>query len=320
MNGGDLISVVMPCLNSERTLEETVASVLGQTYRNLELIVVDDGSTDSSREVLKSLQARDSRIQLIVGEHRGAGPARNRGIAAAKGKYVAFMDSDDSWTPDCLEKLHAGLTAAADAALSYCGWQNLGLAPQQCQPYIPPDYEKQRKVELFLQSCPWPIHAALVRKDVLDECGGFDEQWTSCMDFDLWLRLGAFRRVVLVPEVLAFYHHHSTGKRISLNRTRVALNHWRIQVRFVKEHPEIKAQLGRGRVRELIHGELLQRGFEAYWKRDLRTARVLFRHVMKQGYGRYKDWLYMLPSLLPESWHYGLIGLFEEASGSKVPS
>lgn len=301
----------MPCHNSAATLAETVASALGQTYGNLELIVVDDGSTDASLAVLQKLQAGDSRIKLITQQNRGAGPARNRGIAASAGEFVAFLDADDTWTPDCLEKLYAGLAEAPDAALAYCGWRNLGLEPQCCRPYIPPDYEDDSKLERFLTKCPWPIHAALVRRRALAEVGGFDEQWTSCMDFDLWLRLGGFRKVVRVPEVLAFYHHQPGRPQITSNRARIALNHWRIQWKFIGEHPEIVARLGRGRIRAMTHGELMQRGFVAYWKRDLPTARIIFRQVMRRGYGGLRDWRYMLPSLLPERWHRKLITIFE---------
>jgi glycosyltransferase involved in cell wall biosynthesis len=312
MKDQHLISVIMPCYNSAKTLESSIASVLLQTYEHLELIVVDDGSTDSSPELLSRLKDKDMRIVAIFGENRGAGPARNVGIRAARGRYVAFLDSDDTWAGDCLEKLCDGLIAHPEAALTYCGWQNLGLDPKMCMPHIPPDYEEGDKVEVFLRACPWPIHAALVKREVLVEFGGFDEQWTSCMDFDLWLRLGAFRTVVRVPEVLAFYNHHSADWRISLNRTRVSLNHWRIQLRFLSEHPEVAARLGRAKVRDSTHGELMRRGFEAYWKRDLATARVLFREVMRQGYGEIKDWVYMVPSLLPELWHSRLIAFIEK--------
>lgn len=306
-----LISVVMPCYNSASTISTSLASAFGQTYGNVEVIVVDDGSKDDSLAVLKELQLKYPRLTVIPQENRGAGPARNVALKAAKGQFVAFLDADDTWVPECLEKLHQGLQSSPDAVLAYCGWQNLGLEAQRCQPYIPPDYETQNKVDVFLKACPWPIHAALVKRETLVELGGFDEQWSSCMDFDLWLRLGAARPLVRVPEVLAFYHHHSADSRISLNRSRVALNHWRIQLRFVREHPELVAKLGSARVDELTHGELMFKGFDAYWKRDLRTARTIFRHVMKQGYGRLRDWRYMLPSLLPESWHYGLVRLLE---------
>jgi glycosyltransferase involved in cell wall biosynthesis len=307
----ETISVIMPCYNAAGTLARSVASALGQTYKNIELIIVDDGSTDASRTVLRNLQAEDPRVRVILQENRGAGPARNHGIRRAGGDFIAFLDADDTWAPDCLEKLHAGLMAAPEAALAYCGWQNLGLAPEKCQPYVPPDYEAGDKAASFLETCPWPIHAALIRREAMLEIGGFDERWSSCMDFDLWLRMGVRYRITRVPEVLAYYWHEAGREQITRNRARVALNHWRIQLQFLEQHPEIAAKLGRARIRRLTDGELMERGFLAYWRRDLSTARTIFRQVMRRGYGRLRDWAYMLPCLLPEKWHLKLIHTLE---------
>jgi glycosyltransferase involved in cell wall biosynthesis len=311
MDAGAPISVVMPCYNAALTIRASIASVFGQTDPNFELIVVDDGSTDGSAALLAEIAAGDRRLRWVRQPNRGAGPARNRGIAEVRGGLVAFLDADDSWAPTFLEKSRRALEAAPDAALAYCGWRNSGLEPARCKPYLPPDYERLGKPEWLFANCPWPIHAALVRKESLLEAGGFDERWKSCEDFGLWLRIGWRKRIVRVPEVLAFYHHAPNPGRVTANRVRVALDHWSIQREFLESHPELIDLLGKRRVRRLTHGELLRRGFEAYWQRDLGTARALFRRVMRQGYGGFKDWKYMLPSLLPEGWHRRLIAALE---------
>ncbi|HHH38465.1 MAG TPA: glycosyltransferase, partial [Sedimenticola sp.] len=214
-----LISVVMPCYNEAERIGEAVASVFRQTFRSLELIVVDDGSSDNSLQVLYGLQAKHGRLQVFSQPNRGAGPARNMGLQHARGEYIAFLDADDAWHPACLEKLHARLAATPDAALVYCGWQNIGLPADQGRPFIPPEYEGPDKVETLLRGCRWPIHAALTRREAITRSGGFDEQWSSCMDYDLWLRIAAFERIVRLPEVLAYYHHHG-GEQITKNRLR----------------------------------------------------------------------------------------------------
>src|SRR4030067_35161 len=165
----DLISVIMPCFNAKKYLREAIESVTGQTYANVELIVVDDGSTDNSMDIAQSY---GDRVILIKQNNKGPSPARNRGLMASKGKFIAFLDADDYWRADLLEKMHAALHNS-DAVEAYCGWQNIGLEGGGGKPYIPPDYESGNKVKLFLQhAAPWPIHAALIKRSALEEVGG----------------------------------------------------------------------------------------------------------------------------------------------------
>jgi len=228
MNKEPAISVIMPCYNESSRIAEGVHSVFNQTFTSLELIVVDDGSKDDSLEVLEVLSSKYDGLRFISQPNKGAGPARNRGLKEARGQYIAFLDADDTWHPECLEKLHDRLESSPDAALVYCGWQNKGLSENKCKPFVPPDYEQADKVEILLRGCRWPIHAALTRRSAIEAAGGFNEAWTSCMDYDLWLHIASFDKIVRVPEVLAYYHHHA-GEQITKNRLRIAQNHSRIQ-------------------------------------------------------------------------------------------
>jgi len=306
MNKKPVISVIMPCYNESARIAEAVRSVFLQTFSSLELIVVDDGSKDDSLDVLHRLSGEYDGLRFIAQPNRGAGPARNRGLKEALGQYIAFHDADDSWHPDCLDKLHAGLESDPNAALAYCGWQNRGLSENQCRPFIPPDYERPDKVESLLRGCRWPIHAALTRRSAIEAVGGFNERWTSCMDYDLWLHVASFNRIVRVPEVLAYYHHHA-GEQITKNRLRIARNHSRIQRHFLNEFPRVRQRLGRRKTREIIEGELLRRGYNSYWQRDLATAHSLFRQALARLYFKPRDLKYLLPSLLPYSVYETLI-------------
>lgn len=134
----------------------------------------------------------------------------------------------------------------------------------------------------------------------------YNETLQASVDYDLWLRVAPQGRLVRVPEVLAYYHHHE-GEQITKNKLRVALNHWRAQQKFLKQHPDEVRQLGRKRVREWVEGESLKRAYVCYWDRDLPTARALFRKVMRAGYGNLRDWRYMLPALLPLPIHAFLL-------------
>ena len=299
-------SIIMPCFNAAAYLSDSVGSVLAQSRPDWELIIVDDGSTDSSSRELQKLAAKDTRIQVFHQRNAGATAARNRALLEAHGTYIAFLDADDTWHPQFLELMEFALDNDRGAGIAYCGWQNLGLGGGRDNLYTPPNYENSNKIEILLENCRWPIHAALVRSPIIHNSGGFDESFDSCEDFDLWLRLGTIHRLVRVPHVLAYYHHHGSDQ-ITGNRSRMALNHWRVQQKYLRANPAVRAKLGKDRVRYLTEGELLRRGYENYWKRDLATARIIFRTVMNQGYGTLNDWKYMLPSWLPESWHRLLI-------------
>ena len=99
-----LVSVIIPVYNAEQYLCECLESVVNQTLREIEIICVDDGSTDDSLPVIRKLQKKDSRISVLLQEHKGAGAARNLGLAHAKGQYLAFLDADDYFDPQLLEK------------------------------------------------------------------------------------------------------------------------------------------------------------------------------------------------------------------------
>jgi len=294
------ISVIMPCYNAEAHLERGLKSVLGQSHSNIELIAVDDGSTDSTAGMLKAV--KDRRVRVITQKNRGVCAARNRGLKEATGALIAFLDSDDTWDRNCLEKLFGGLERDTDAVLSYCGWQNVGLEGGKGRPYVPPDYEREDKDLQMLSSCPWPIHAALTRRDAIEAAGGFDERFTNAEDYGLWLKVALSGRLKLVPEVLAFYHFHS-GAQATGNRARAARENWLVQREFLEARPDVAGRLGRALVRKLTDGEMLKRGYVCYWDGDLESAREIFRAVMKNGYGSLRDWKYMLPSILPLNVH-----------------
>lgn len=313
------VSIVMPCYNAAEHLSRSVASVQAQTFADWELVAVDDGSRDATWAVLEGLRDADQRIRPFQQPNAGAAAARNRALADARGAYIAFLDADDTWEPGFLQAMLDAMRAAPQAGIAYCGWQNIGLGGGRDEPFVPPDYEHTDKADALLGGCRWPIHAALVRADLIRQAGGFDVGLSSCMDYDLWLRLGTEHPLVRVPQVLAYYHHHG-GDQITRNRARVALNHWRAQHKFLQAHPDVAQRLGRRRVRQLTAGELLHRGYVSYWKRDLAAARPIFRAVMKQGYGGWKDWLYMLPAWLPEAWHRRLLSRRDGAAGARGPA
>ena len=178
---------------------------------------------------------------------------------------------------------------------------------------MPPDYEGPGKIASLFGNCRWPIHAALTKRSAIEEAGGFDARFITSEDYLLWLKIGLRHRIVRVPEVLAYYHFHG-NQQATGNRERLARNHWLVQRDFLKANPWLARQLGRGRIRDLTHGDLLKKGLVCYWERDLDAARPIFRSVMRTGYGGLADWKLMLPALLPQSLHKALINLVDRGS------
>lgn len=291
-----------------------VRQQLSQVSTSFEILCVDDGSVDGTLEWLRT-QA-DPRIQAHHQANRGVSAARNGGLALARGDYVAFLDADDSWSPDFLASMSEALSARPDAALVYCGWQNLGLPGDRGKPFVPPDYETADKAETLFAKCRWPIHAALARRSAVMAAGGFNPRLTNAEDFALWLEVAGQTPIVRVPQVLAYYHFHG-GAQASANRSQTALHRMQAQLDYLGRHPEFEARLGKRRVRRLIYGGLLARGYEVYWNRDLPAVRQIFRVVMKHGYGSLRDWKYMLPALLPETWHRALIRRMTRQKGPR---
>lgn len=202
----------------------------------------------------------------------------------------------------------------SQAGIAYCGWQNVGLAGGRGGPFIPPEYESMPdKIERIIESPRWPVHAAVVRRDVLESVGGFDVKWKSCEDFAFWIRAATRYRLARVPELLAFYRFH--GDQMSVNRARMAENHFFVQQEFFQLHPEVVRNIGKSKLREISYGTLLKRGYECYWSRDLGAARRIFRMVMRNGYGKLADWKYMLPSLLPLWLHRAILSTKEKFYG-----
>ena len=312
------ISVIMPSYNAAAFVEEAVHSVMNQTYPDVELIVVDDGSTDGCIDILQQLAEQyPSRITLLFQDRMGPYPARNLGLEQARGAYVAFLDADDYWTPDALEKLAVALNNH-HTDIAYCGWQNIGEGAPGTDPFIPPDYSQMDTVAEFLRSCPWPIHAALVRRAAIDSVKGFSERCYSAMDYDLWLRLYAHtQKIVRVPEVMAFYRWHDKGQ-ISKTKWKQVLDALKVRHDFVMHYPERVAHLSRDKVIELSDGFLLREAYRAYWQRKLIDAQKLFRRAFLKRYWKAGDLKYLLPSLLPAPLFQALVRTSDRLRGKRT--
>jgi glycosyltransferase involved in cell wall biosynthesis len=216
-SGTVTISVVIPAYNSARYIRETLESVLAQTYPPLEIIVVDDGSTDETSAIVQSFA---SRVRLLQQEHQGVSEARNFGIQQAKGDYIAFIDSDDLWLPEKLA-LQAACIIEKQVVWVSCFADYLNDSDGRIlYNYRRKLYEGDVLEKLFLKTfirSPTP----LVKRTVFEEVGYFNEDFETraTEDTDMWLRIAAIYPLGVVRQVLAFVRLHpaSTTSRQSVD-------------------------------------------------------------------------------------------------------
>jgi glycosyltransferase involved in cell wall biosynthesis len=208
--GEPLVSVVIPTYNRAHHVARAVSSALSQTHRNLEIVVVDDASTDETHSVLASIT--DSRLQVIRSRARqGAAHARNLGIRSASARFVAFLDSDDEWLPAKVERQVAAFSVAEAPAVVYTGmWIDRGGK----RTYDVADPEGMAFERLLMFAGPITTSGIMIDRDLVGDELYFDESVTSFEEGELLLRISRGARIGRVPEPLYVFHHHS-GDRVS---------------------------------------------------------------------------------------------------------
>ena len=213
-----VVSVVIPAYNAARFLPTSVGSVLTQTWRDFEVIVVDDGSTDATAETASSF--RDERVRVVSKDNRGTvADARNAGIEASRGRWIAFLDADDAWLPD---KLQVQVELAArhpDAALVYTAYA-ITDDDLRIQTVIRPDHRDPtfRRWLLLEGNGIAPSSTSMMRRDVLDDVGGFRLDLSVSEDVDLAERVARRGAVVATDACLALYRTHPGQGHKSLAR------------------------------------------------------------------------------------------------------
>jgi glycosyltransferase involved in cell wall biosynthesis len=229
------VSAIVPVHNRAWCIRRSIESVLAQDYRPLELIVVDDGSTDDTprllgeiaREMTEYVESKAGGIALRIlrQDNCGVSAARNLGIRAARGPLIAFLDSDDEWLPQKTSRQAADLLAHPGMRVHQTGetWVRRGRRVN------PPQRLRKRAGDLFEQSldhCAISPSAAMLRREVFDEVGLFDETFPACEDYEMWLRITCRHEVGLLDEALIVKHG---GHADQLSFTVEALDRHRIR-------------------------------------------------------------------------------------------
>ncbi len=211
-----LVSVIVPTYNRAGMLEKAVESVLAQTFKDLELIVVDDGSTDNTGEVMTKYQGR---VKYVAKKNGGVASARNRGLEKASGDLVAWLDDDDFFMPDKIKKQVEFFKKNPVVGLVYSGHLTINSTTPQIKKafFVPPPLKSCESLrKALLNQCFFANSTVVMKRECFDLTGPFDESLRHTVDYDMWLRTAAYFRFGCVPEVLAGYRWH--GRQISLQR------------------------------------------------------------------------------------------------------
>lgn len=237
-----LVSVVIPTRDRPALLARAIASVQAQTVSDLEVIVVDDGSTTDVSTVAPA--AGDLRLRYR--RHpapRGAAAARNTGLAAARGAFVAFLDDDDVWLPEKIERQLACFAAdGPHVGVVHCGSLKYSDITHRVIAESPARSLRDGVVD-FLRSTHFGTSVPLIRRECFEVAGGFDESLPGTQDRDLWIRLARHFRFDCVPDVLVEHHIH--GPQITADLPRKVESRTRLLEKYRQEfeaHPEIMAQ------------------------------------------------------------------------------
>lgn len=204
-----MFSVIIPLYNKAPYVAKAIESVLGQTYRDFEVIVIDDGSTDQSLEVAKTFENKS--ITIISQPNSGVSTARNNGVKIAKYPYICFLDADDWWHPTFLEEMKRLITDFPDAGIYGSGYYIVKNGQERIAPIgVSQGFERGiiDYCEVYAKTLCMPLWtgAVIVPKNIFDEEGGFKSQLKLGEDFDLWIRIALKHQVILINKPLAYYN------------------------------------------------------------------------------------------------------------------
>jgi len=248
------VSVIIPTYNRAELLPRAIKSVLEQTYQDFEIIVVDDGSTDNTEEVIKEFQEQDKRIKYIKHDkNKGGSAARNTGIKAARGEYIAFQDSDDEWLPEKLEKqMKVFKNALPEVGVVYTGFLRIKNGKEN---YIPSSWVIKKEGNIhdeLLRGNFVTTQSIIIRKECFKKAGMFDEKLPRLQDWELVIRLSKYYNFKCLTKHYKDFSNYKkilSGHYFSLGRILYSdgnlINGRRYFIKAIKKYPlNIKYSLG----------------------------------------------------------------------------
>ncbi len=250
------VSVVIPCYNREDFVARTLDSALAQTYPNIDVIVVDDGSTDSTRDILESYGSRITVLEHPGRVNKGQSAAINVGLRKADGEYVAILDSDDLWAPEKIEKQVRFLEAHPEVGLVYGNGYAIDESERKLYRMYDSSHREESNPERVLIDCYFLLpNNALLRRSIFEITGGFDEHLRAAQDHDMAIRVAEVAKLAFIDEEVFYYRRHKDS--ISHKRASVRwVNGFTILDKAVKRYPYSAA--ARRKRRAVLHFRLGQ--------------------------------------------------------------
>jgi len=299
MTDGPLVSIVIPAYQARHTIAETIDSALNQTYKPIEIIVVDDGSQDGTGDFIAATYGQQ--VKLIRQANSGPAIARHRGIQAAQGDYIQFIDADDRLLPEKVAICYDALTARPDAALAYTRYRRIDAAGSPLDEDPPPLVEDDRFCAVLNQGgMPFQTGCMLLRRSAYDAVGGFWEAGRlAAQDWDLILRLAAAFPFVPVDMPLVEYRVQPgsfSGNRLAMLKGRL-LAVQRARTLAVEHGCYTAAQYDQveaGRHHTLAVG--------AWQAGDMALSRQSWRAALALHPSRMRRLMLLLSYVLPPAW------------------
>jgi glycosyltransferase involved in cell wall biosynthesis len=213
------VSVIIPTFNRAHMIEKAIFSVLRQTYKDLELIIVDDGSVDDTPRMVAKIN--DDRLTYFRHEkQKGAAEARNTGVTASSGRFLAFLDDDDEWLPDKLDLQMEVFGSNPEIGMVYTGYYYVNAENNEIFREFHPKMKGRLDDRLLMENCVGTTSTAVIRKDCFEKVGGFDVCLRGSQDWDLWIRIAEEYPIEYVARPLVkFLNHdlritHNLGSKI----------------------------------------------------------------------------------------------------------
>jgi len=218
MEENNLVSVVIPVYNVEKYIEETVSSVLNQTHKNIELIIVNDGSNDNTFVQLTQLKEKDSRIAVINKPNSGVCDSRNRGLEKANGKFITFLDADDVWEPNFIEDCLNVFYFDDNIKAVYCKTQLINEKSEKLDKFI-----EAKTIESSSHVLKWEkgyvasMGATIYYKEIVESAGKFDPRLSTAADQDFHLRIASITPIVGLNKTLFYYRVHKNNMHSNIS-------------------------------------------------------------------------------------------------------